>query len=586
MKKQKGKISALLIALLALTMVLCSCMGEPGPQGEIGPQGPQGEKGEVGAQGPQGEVGPQGAQGPQGEKGETGAQGPQGEVGPQGETGPQGEKGETGAQGPQGEVGPQGAVGPQGEKGDAGEQGPQGVAGADGVPGAAGKTAEYRAQDGWVQWKYTDEDDDAWRNLYQYYYTITDENDPIPDWVPSAYISTYSYSDDYGLAGSYTMLYNAEYETGKTVVLTATVNPGYNFEGWYISDYNDVCLSKELSFEYTVPSYDVEIEARYSKYTLTIECFTEDHGLAGTYTKMNAQKVSTGTLVDLEASPAEGYNFEGWYNSGVCISRNLTYTHTMGPWDTCLEARFSSYTLTTSTYNNVANVAGTYTKYQDTKVKIGQTVELVATVNEGYNFEGWYIGDVCVSRDLVYSYTMEPENVEICAVYSGYTLTTWGRTEGEDAFNAGTYTQYTQHHVSAGTTVTLTATVNEGYNFVGWYIGDACVSTDLEYTGVMPKWDVTIEAVYSCYTVDTWATCGSGSNYYYKAERFDNDDDCIERDYDFEKVSVGNEITLTAKDIEGYTFIGWRTFDYYLSYDKTFTIVMTANNLEIFAVYE
>lgn len=534
---KKGKITVILIALLMVTLVLCSCVGEQGPQGEVGPQGPQGE---VGAQGPQGDVGPQG---------------------PQGETG---------------------AQGPQGEKGEAGEQGPQGVAGVDGLPGEAGKTAEYRAKDGWVQWKYTNEDDSAWRDLYQYYYTITDENDPIPDWIPSAHISTYSSSDEYGLAGSYTMLYDVEYETGKPVVLTASVNPGYNFEGWYINDYDEVCLSKELTFEYIAPSYDVEIEARFSKYTLTIECFTEDHGLAGTYTMMNEKKISTGTLVELEASPSEGYNFEGWYNSGVCISRNLKYTHTMGPWDTRLEARFSAYTLTTSTHNNVANVAGTYTKYDKKKVAIGQTVDLVATVNEGYNFEGWYIGDVCVSRSLTYSYTMERENVEICAVYSGYTLTTIGRTMGEDVFNAGTYTSYTNDYISAGTSVTLVATVNEGYNFVGWYVGDVCVSTDLEYTNTMVKADVTVVAVYSCYYLTSTVKCSHPGFTLYD---YDNPSMCVSVVYSGERVSAGTEITMTAYDVEGLTFVEWRTDQATVTTDKTCTFTMPTGDVYIYAYY-
>ena len=62
--------------LLALALVLSSCMtscdlrGEQGPRGE---QGIQGEKGDQGEQGIQGEKGDQGEQGVQGEKGDTGA---------------------------------------------------------------------------------------------------------------------------------------------------------------------------------------------------------------------------------------------------------------------------------------------------------------------------------------------------------------------------------------------------------------------------------------------------------------------------------------------------------------------------------
>ncbi len=63
--------------------------GDPGPQGETGPQGPKGDTGETGERGPQGVMGPRGLQG------DTGERGPQGETGPQG---PQGERGPAGAE--------------------------------------------------------------------------------------------------------------------------------------------------------------------------------------------------------------------------------------------------------------------------------------------------------------------------------------------------------------------------------------------------------------------------------------------------------------------------------------------------------
>ena len=156
--------------------------GEPGVQGEIGPQGPAGPSGLQGIQGPQGVQGPQGIQGI---KGDTGLQGPQGERGkalhveavfssetlipnPVTEddlakgyligtsapyhfwgyvgsltsyqkvdfgqfTGSQGEQGPVGPQGPKGDTGAQGVQGIQGEQGPQGPQGVAGTAGKDGV---------------------------------------------------------------------------------------------------------------------------------------------------------------------------------------------------------------------------------------------------------------------------------------------------------------------------------------------------------------------------------------------------------------------------------------------------------------------
>jgi len=49
----------------------------------------------------------------------------------------------------------------QGEQGIQGEQGVQGEAGAD------GKTPIFRENDGWLEWKYEDENESAWRQIYQ-----------------------------------------------------------------------------------------------------------------------------------------------------------------------------------------------------------------------------------------------------------------------------------------------------------------------------------------------------------------------------------------------------------------------------------
>ena len=75
---------------------LASLTGEPGMDGEPGPQG---EPGMDGQPGPQGEPGMDGQPGPQGEPGMDGQPGPKGEPGMDGQPGPQGEPGVEGEPG-------------------------------------------------------------------------------------------------------------------------------------------------------------------------------------------------------------------------------------------------------------------------------------------------------------------------------------------------------------------------------------------------------------------------------------------------------------------------------------------------------
>jgi hypothetical protein len=308
------------------------------------------------------------------------------------------------------------------------------------------------------------------------------------------------------------------------------------------------------------------------------------------------KKVESGDSVSLTATVNNGYNFEGWYINDTCISTEKVYDYVATSRSVEIEARFSSYVVNTYTEGNVANVAGTYTNLYQKKVANGETVNLTATVNEGYNFEGWYIDDVCVSRSLNYTYTMEKSDVDICAKYSRYSLTVLGTAynadgDTDESFAAGTYTQYTNKEFSAGTEITLTATVNDGYNFVGWYIGESCVSTSLEYTFTMEKSNITIEAVYKYYVLTTSAKYTySGSKDSYGSNTSVYDDFSPSSMYispvcENKKISIGTSITVEAKDIDGYTFYAWRTIDAILCKNKSYTFTMTSGDLDLYALY-
>lgn len=99
-------------------------------------------------------------QGPVGEQGEKGPKGDNGLNGEEGDKGLKGDKGDDGSQGSVGEKGPNGDVGDKGESGD---------------------YLVFRTYNGFLQQKYSTEDDSAWENVldlttimkYKYKYTLT-----------------------------------------------------------------------------------------------------------------------------------------------------------------------------------------------------------------------------------------------------------------------------------------------------------------------------------------------------------------------------------------------------------------------------
>ena len=356
--------------------------------------------------------------------------------------------------------------------------------------------------------------------------------------------------------------------------LEATVKPGYNFVGWFI---NGTCVSEDLKYTFAMKSSNIEIEARYNYFTVLTSSYSDDYEKAGTYTELKSKKISVGEQVTVEATVNAGYNFEGWFINNVCVSEELTYSFVMKGKDVDLEARWSYYTVSVNSYTDEQGTAGTFTRKTDEKISIGETVTLTATVNKGFNFEGWYVDGNHIGSDFEYNFIMKDENVDIEAVYSYYSITveSWSDEQGM----AGTYPKKDNERISAGETVTLTATVADGYNFEGWYIDGVCVCSKLTYQFVMEKANKTISAEYSYYTIT--------SNGYLSKWGYGNLEDVqgTYTKYDYKKVSIGDKVVFVATAGDGYTFEGWYLNDVCVCKDLEYTYTMEKRNVEIVALY-
>jgi len=208
------------------------------------------------------------------------------------------------------------------------------------------------------------------------------------------------------------------------------------------------------------------------KYTLTASA-GEGGSVAPTTGSFNA-----GTQVSITATPNSGYTFSGWSNGStanpltVTLNSNTTVTANF-------EAIVNSYTLSVSAGEggSVSSEGGEYEE--------GTEITLTASASEGYRFIGWSDGSTEESITITLSEDTTLEALfELIPVYT-VTVT----AEGGVVTGAGEYHE--------GTEVTITATPDEGYEFVGWT--GAIESTELEIQIVVNE-AKTISAVFSLIT--------------------------------------------------------------------------------------
>ena len=123
----------------------------------------------------------------------------------------------------------------------------------------------------------------------------------------------------------------------------------------------------------------------------------------------------------------------------------------------------------------------------------GEEATLTAMGNPGYTWVGWYDGDTELTAEESYKVTLTTENKTYTAKWSKVTLEKTPAAAGSVSSLNGEY--------CVGDNVTVTATTNLGYTWLGWYDGDTKVSEDTMYTFTMStenktytaKWEIVAE---------------------------------------------------------------------------------------------
>lgn len=199
---------------------------------------------------------------------------------------------------------------------------------------------------------------------------------------------------------------------GDSVTLVANTKPNCKFMGWYSDRECTNSVAPDQQYVLTSVDADCEYYALFKLQSFSVNAVVDDDSV-GTVKFTAPKEVGPSTAVTVSvdydgsatfvATPAEGYDFDGWYNdsSVTPVSNKATYVCENIKADFTLHARFKlkEFEVKASAVLNgaVSNACGTVqagdktaASTVSTVAKWGESVALTATPKSGYSFSGWY----------------------------------------------------------------------------------------------------------------------------------------------------------------------------------------------------
>ena len=389
------------------------------------------------------------------------------------------------------------------------------------------------------------------------------------------------------------------YLTQKTEITapeyTGTVDPGKVFAGWKVTTaaqtlpdaFGETACGLATSGTIYKPGDKITATGIYGNVTLTpvIEELTYSVTVVdedGTHTVSDTAKRND-TVNIPAAAEKKGYHFAYWEATGLTGTTRLTEaepTITLGTDNVTLTAHYekNEYTLT------VNNASGTTTR----QVKYDEPVELTPDETLGQSwFKDWTVSGVTgytVAEDQgeTLRFQMPDGPVTVTANYEQAGFKPNGSVN-EAHIITTVDAASDKAAAKAGETVTVTASQKPGKEFTGWTIKGGVTEKDESKNGVvvftMPDADVTVTANYKDITV----TPVSPVNTKHIVTVTNGEKDAVQLPYE-----TGEEVTLTAEEVEGKTFTGWTVeglADFSETPAKVLTFAMPDNDVTAAAHY-
>lgn len=248
-----------------------------------------------------------------------------------------------------------------------------------------------------------------------------------------------------------------------------------------------------------------------------------------------------------------GYIFRGWYHNGECLTDDKGIC--ISNWNITKDCKLVAKWEATEHNVKLINTNSDYGTISGEGIyNFDSSVTINACPKKGYNFIGWFDeNDKLISDKSSYTFIME-NDVKLSAKWNYYTLSTkCSNVVG------GSIKEYDNYKVTPGSNIELSATIEDGYTFYGWYLDGNLVSVNLKYVTQMPKKNIEFVA--------KWNEC--------PVEIEINDESAGYIDGIENTTYIGQELNLTAVTKKGYTFSGWYQDDILLTEAKNYVITIT-----------
>ncbi|MEQ1749614.1 MAG: putative Ig domain-containing protein, partial [Prosthecobacter sp.] len=293
-----------------------------------------------------------------------------------------------------------------------------------------------------------------------YTLVVAPANAPAP---PSSLLDTIASPLDGGTTSG-----DGAYAIDANATVTAVAAAGFAFVNW--TD-NGTVVS-------TNSSHTLVMNVNHSLIANFVPTFTVTAGAlpveGGTTT--GGGTFNEGSSVTVTATPNAGYTFTNWTEGGFIVGNAASLTFNVAS-DRTLVANFTqgtSYTISTS----ATPAAGGSTSGGGIFAS-GASVTVIASPSVGYAFANWTQGGNVVSSSASYTFNATADRILV----ANFTVSGGGnRTIATSALPIAGGTTSGGGTVADGTSVTVTATPNAGYNFVNWTEASVQVSASASYT--------------------------------------------------------------------------------------------------------
>ena len=336
------------------------------------------------------------------------------------------------------------------------------------------------------------------------------------------------------------------YNQGQSCTVTAAANASYSFVNW---TENGNVVSTNRNYTFTVTSNRTLVanfQAQPQNFNITVSANPTNGG-----TVTGGGSYQQGQSCTVNATPATGYNFVRWTENGQQVSTNASYTFTVtGNRTLVAQFQLQSFSITASADpNNGGTVTGGGT------YNYGQSCTLSATPATGYTFVNWTKNGQQVSTNASYTFNVTSSGAYVAHFQiQSYNIQVVAKpANGGTVTGGGTYTY--------GQNCTITATANEGYDFINWTENNIPVSTNPSYSFNVTG-NHSFAANFELQTLEITATvepteggtATGGGTYTY-----------------------GDEVTITVETNEDWAFLNWTENGTVVSEEKTYTFIATAS---------